>query len=61
MSPQEKLLALIAERESKKLAVGVNVATGDPMNPSIDGPQPPHLQSYPAIYGPLKGCVRLTT
>eukprot|EP00747_Dinoflagellata_sp_TGD_P161750 gnl/TRDRNA2_/TRDRNA2_178581_c0_seq1.p1 gnl/TRDRNA2_/TRDRNA2_178581_c0~~gnl/TRDRNA2_/TRDRNA2_178581_c0_seq1.p1 ORF type:complete len:573 (-),score=135.40 gnl/TRDRNA2_/TRDRNA2_178581_c0_seq1:136-1740(-) len=34
---QEKLLALIAERESKKLAVGVNVATGDPMNPSIDG------------------------
>merc|ERR1712185_449439 len=34
---QEKLLKLIAERESKQLAVGVNVSTGDPMNPTIDG------------------------
>lgn len=34
---QEKLLQVIAERESKKLPVGLSVATGDPMDPTIDG------------------------
>jgi len=34
---QEKLLKVVAERESKKLPVGVNVATGDPLDATIEG------------------------
>merc|ERR1712187_730992 len=34
---QEKLLAVIAERESKNIPIGLNVATGDPMDPVVEG------------------------
>lgn len=34
---QEKLLSVVAERESKQLAVGVSMATGDPVSPAIEG------------------------
>jgi len=34
---QEKLLAVISERESKKNAVGVSIATGDPIDPAAEG------------------------
>jgi len=34
---QEKLLKVIAARESKKTAMGVSVATGDPVDPTIEG------------------------
>jgi len=34
---QEKLLALISEHESKKNAVGVSIATGDPIDPAAEG------------------------
>merc|ERR1712113_792436 len=34
---QEKLLHLISERESKTSPVGVSVATGDPINPVMEG------------------------
>jgi len=34
---QEKLLKVIGERESKKTAVGVSVATGDPIDPALEG------------------------
>merc|ERR1712187_266151 len=34
---QEKLLQVIAERESKNIPVGLNVATGDPMDPVVEG------------------------
>merc|ERR1719326_686430 len=34
---QEKLLKVVAERESKKLPVGVNVSTGDPLDATIEG------------------------
>merc|ERR1712187_1021524 len=34
---QEKLLNVIAERESKNIPVGINVAIGDPMDPVVEG------------------------
>merc|ERR1712070_523582 len=34
---QEKLLKVVAERESKKLPVGVSMATGDPIDATIEG------------------------
>jgi T-complex protein 1 subunit zeta len=34
---QEKLLSVISERESKKHAVGVSIATGDPMDAAAEG------------------------
>merc|ERR1712185_527394 len=34
---QEKLLAVISERESKMLPVGVNLSTGDPCDATIEG------------------------
>jgi len=34
---QEKLLELISKRESSNAAVGLNVITGDPCDPAIDG------------------------
>jgi T-complex protein 1 subunit zeta len=34
---QDKLLKVIGERESKKLPVGVNVTTGDPIDATIEG------------------------
>merc|ERR1711865_1079919 len=34
---QEKLLLLIAERESKMLPLGINLATGDPQDATIEG------------------------
>merc|ERR1719456_696058 len=34
---QDKLLKVIGERESKKLPVGINVATGDPCDATIEG------------------------
>merc|ERR1711988_1313712 len=34
---QDKLLKLIGEREAKKLPVGVSVATGDPIDATIEG------------------------
>merc|ERR1719221_1015464 len=34
---QDKLLQLISARESKNTAVGVSVATGDPIDPSLEG------------------------
>jgi len=34
---QEKLLMLIAERESKGLPIGINITTGDPMDATIEG------------------------
>jgi T-complex protein 1 subunit zeta len=34
---QDKLLAVIAERESKMIPVGVSVATGDPVDPTVEG------------------------
>jgi len=34
---QDKLLKVLGERESKKLPVGVNVATGDPLDATIEG------------------------
>merc|ERR1712014_380516 len=34
---QDKLLSVIAERESKNIPVGVNCATGDPMDPTAEG------------------------
>jgi len=37
MDVQEKLLAAVSERESKKIPVGVNLATGDPMDPVTEG------------------------
>lgn len=37
MDVQDKLLKVIAERESKKRAVGVSVETGDPIDPVIEG------------------------
>merc|ERR1711959_163038 len=34
---QDKLLKVVGERESKKLPVGINVATGDPCDATIEG------------------------
>jgi T-complex protein 1 subunit zeta len=34
---QEKLLKVVAERESKKLPVGVSAATGNPVDPTMEG------------------------
>merc|ERR1712066_688012 len=34
---QEKLLKVVAERESKSLPVGISVATGDPIDPVMEG------------------------
>jgi len=34
---QDKLLKVIGERESKKTPVGISVATGDPIDPTIEG------------------------
>eukprot|EP00930_Biecheleria_cincta_P047816 TRINITY_DN33217_c0_g1_i1.p1 TRINITY_DN33217_c0_g1~~TRINITY_DN33217_c0_g1_i1.p1 ORF type:complete len:577 (-),score=139.10 TRINITY_DN33217_c0_g1_i1:58-1674(-) len=34
---QEKLLRVLSERENKNRVVGVSVATGDPIDPSIEG------------------------
>mmetsp|Transcript_17679 Transcript_17679/g.48064 ORF Transcript_17679/g.48064 Transcript_17679/m.48064 type:complete len:535 (-) Transcript_17679:104-1708(-) len=34
---QDKLLKVIAARESKNTAIGVSVATGDPIDPAIEG------------------------
>jgi T-complex protein 1 subunit zeta len=34
---QDKLLKVIGERESKKLPVGINVSTGDPLDATIEG------------------------
>jgi len=34
---QDKLLGVVSEREKTQLPIGVNVATGDPMDPSIEG------------------------
>merc|ERR1712187_533458 len=34
---QDKLLNVIAERESKDIPVGINVTTGDPMDPVTEG------------------------
>jgi len=34
---QDKLLAVIAARESQKTAVGVSAATGDPIDPALEG------------------------
>mmetsp|Transcript_47093 Transcript_47093/g.86357 ORF Transcript_47093/g.86357 Transcript_47093/m.86357 type:complete len:534 (-) Transcript_47093:50-1651(-) len=34
---QEKLLRILGERESKKSPVGLNVATGNPMDPALEG------------------------
>merc|ERR1712187_29021 len=34
---QDKLLQVIAERESKNIPVGINVAIGDPMDPVVEG------------------------
>merc|ERR1711933_537859 len=34
---QEKLLKVVAEREAKSLPVGVSVATGDPIDPMLEG------------------------
>merc|ERR1719326_910981 len=34
---QDKLLKVIGERESKKLPVGINLATGDPCDATIEG------------------------
>jgi len=34
---QDKLLQLVSERESKNIPVGINVATGDPMDPTLEG------------------------
>merc|ERR1711988_229900 len=34
---QDKLLKVVGQRESKKLPVGVNVATGDPCDATIEG------------------------
>lgn len=34
---QDKLLKVISERESKKIPVGINTATGEPFDPTIDG------------------------
>eukprot|EP00927_Polykrikos_kofoidii_P082647 TRINITY_DN8264_c0_g1_i1.p1 TRINITY_DN8264_c0_g1~~TRINITY_DN8264_c0_g1_i1.p1 ORF type:complete len:565 (+),score=124.54 TRINITY_DN8264_c0_g1_i1:97-1695(+) len=34
---QDKLLKVIAERESKKLPVGVSAATGNPVDPTMEG------------------------
>merc|ERR1712099_159499 len=34
---QEKLLKLVSEREAKKTPIGVNIATGDPTDPVLDG------------------------
>jgi len=37
LDTQEKLLQVVAEREAKQNAVGVSVATGDPIDPKIEG------------------------
>jgi T-complex protein 1 subunit zeta len=37
MDIQDKLLKVMAERESKKLPVGINVSTGDPLDASHEG------------------------
>mmetsp|Transcript_64866 Transcript_64866/g.164392 ORF Transcript_64866/g.164392 Transcript_64866/m.164392 type:complete len:534 (-) Transcript_64866:92-1693(-) len=37
MDMQEKLIKVVAERESKGTPVGVSVATGDPIDPTIEG------------------------
>ncbi|CAE8726487.1 unnamed protein product [Polarella glacialis] len=37
MDVQEKLLKVVSERENKNRAVGVSVATGDPIDPTIEG------------------------
>lgn len=37
MDVQEKLLKVISERESKKTPIGVNIATGDPTDPAMEG------------------------
>merc|ERR1719334_1112075 len=37
MDVQEKLLKLLSERENKHRAVGVSIATGDPIDPAIEG------------------------
>lgn len=34
---QDKLLSVIAERESKMIPVGMSIATGDPVDPTLDG------------------------
>jgi len=34
---QEKLLQVIAERESKNVPVGVSIHTGDPIDPTVEG------------------------
>merc|ERR1712160_146535 len=34
---QEKLLKVVGERESKKLPVGINLQTGDPLDATIEG------------------------
>eukprot|EP00932_Pfiesteria_piscicida_P004214 SRR837773.14116.p2 GENE.SRR837773.14116~~SRR837773.14116.p2 ORF type:complete len:403 (-),score=201.38 SRR837773.14116:83-1117(-) len=34
---QEKLIKVVAERESKGTPVGVSVATGDPIDPTVEG------------------------
>merc|ERR1719281_2424044 len=34
---QEKLLKVVGERESKNVPVGVSVATGDPIDPTVEG------------------------
>ena len=37
LRPQDKLLKVLGERESKGAVVGVSVATGDPIDPVIEG------------------------
>merc|ERR1711920_1155022 len=37
MDVQEKLLKLVFERESKNTAIGLSVATGDPIDPVMEG------------------------
>jgi len=37
MDVQDKLLKLLSERENKNRAVGVSIATGDPIDPAIEG------------------------
>lgn len=37
MDVQEKLLAVLAERERRNVPIGVSVATGDPIDPVVEG------------------------
>jgi len=37
MDVQEKLLTVIGERESKRTPVGISIATGDPIDPTVEG------------------------